>query len=155
LLELWLAQQNYRRAKAAGAQEFGAGHYPLFFGLHIGWMVGWSLEGWRRGGRLNRAWPLWLSVFIAAQGLRYWCITSLGRYWNTRILVIPGAAIIRRGPYRWLNHPNYLAVALELLSVPLLFNAWLTALVATVLNAALLLGLRIPAEEKALELLKK
>ncbi|NJN94539.1 MAG: hypothetical protein HC875_10810, partial [Anaerolineales bacterium] len=128
-------------------------HYPLFFVLHTGWLIGWIIEARWRGAKLSRFWAGWLALFGAAQGLRYWCIASLGRYWNTRILVIPGAAPVRRGPYRFLAHPNYLAVALELLSVPLVFGAWISALIATALNAALLLGVRIPAEEKALHLL--
>lgn len=155
LLELRLAAHNRKAALAAGAQEFGAAHYPLFFILHTGWLLGWMAEARGRGSKLNRFWPGWLALFIAAQGLRYWCIASLGRFWNTRILVIPGAALVRRGPYRFLAHPNYVAVALELFSVPLIFGAWISSLVSTALNAALLLGVRIPAEEKALQLLEK
>ncbi len=155
LLELRLAAQNRTAALAIGAQEFGAAHYPLFFVLHTGWLVGWIIEARSRGSKLSRFWAGWLALFVAAQGLRYWCIASLGRYWNTRILVIPGAAPVRRGPYRFLAHPNYLAVAIELFSMPLVFGAWISSLVATVLNAALLLGVRIPAEEKALQLLEK
>ena len=154
LLELRLAAYHRTWALAEGAQEFGAGHYPLFIVLHSGWLAGWIIEAVLRGARLSRFWYLWLGLFVAAQGLRYWCIASLGRFWNTRILVIPGAQAVRRGPYRFLAHPNYLAVAVELLSVPLIFGAWLTAVAASTFNAALLLGLRIPAEEKALRLLK-
>lgn len=150
LVELRLAARNRAWAIEQGAQEYGASHYPLFFMLHIGWFLGWLVEAWRRGPRLSRGWPLWLALFGLAQGLRYWAIASLGRLWNTRILVVPGTPLIRRGPYRWLPHPNYLAVVLELASVPLLFGAWLTALLAGLLNALLLLGLRIPAEEAAL-----
>jgi methyltransferase len=150
LLELRLAARNWAWALAAGAQEFGAGHYPLFFLLHTGWLVSWAGEALARGPRLSGDWSLWLALFGLAQALRYWAITSLGRRWNTRILVIPGELPVRRGPYRWLNHPNYLAVALELATVPLIFGAWLTALIASLLNALLLLGIRIPAEEKAL-----
>lgn len=154
LVELRLAQRNRDWARAAGAREFGARHYPLFFALHSSWLVGWVLEAERRGGRLSRAWQVWLSLFVLAQGLRYWCITSLGRFWNTRILVIPGASPVRRGPYRWLKHPNYLAVTIELAGVPLIFGAWITAVAASMLNVALLLRIRIPAEEAALQLLK-
>lgn len=82
--------------------------------------------------------------------MRYWAIVSLGRYWNTRILIVPGGRRVRTGPYRILRHPNYLAVAVELAAVPLIFRAWRTAIIAGLLNAALLLGLRIPAEEAAL-----
>lgn len=154
LLELRLATRNRAWALAQGAKEFGAAHYPLFFGLHTGWMVGWVVETLWRGAALNSLWYVWLAIFVAAQGLRYWAIASLGRFWNTRILVIPGRQPVRRGPYKYMPHPNYVAVALELASVPLIFGAWLTALVASLLNAALLLGVRIPAEKKALELLK-
>lgn len=149
LLELRLARRNLAWALKRGAQEYGREHYPLFFLLHVGWMLGWCFEGSSRGG-LSPLWGLWLAAFILAQLLRYWAIASLGPYWNTRILVIPGAERVRKGPYRFLPHPNYLAVALELLSLPLVFGAWVSALVATVLNAGLLLGIRIPAEERAL-----
>jgi len=95
-------------------------------------------------------WPLWLGLFLAAQGLRYWCIATLGFRWNTRILVLPGVPPIRRGPYRLLRHPNYLAVTVEIVCGPLIFGAWATALVAGVADAWLLLAVRIPAEEEAL-----
>ncbi|GIW35414.1 isoprenylcysteine carboxyl methyltransferase family protein [Meiothermus sp.] len=150
LLELRLAQANLRWALSQGGQEYGREHYPLFFLLHIGWMLGWLLEG-LAGNRLSPLWWLWLTVFVLAQGLRYWAIRSLGRYWNTRIVIVPGAQRIEAGPYRYLRHPNYLAVALELLSLPLVFNAWITALVASLLNAMLLLLVRIPTEERALK----
>lgn len=149
LLELRLARRNLAWALARGAREYGPEHYPLFFLLHVGWMLGWFFEGLARG-ELSPLWGFWLAVFILAQLLRYWAIASLGPYWNTRILVVPGTERIRKGPYRFLPHPNYLAVALELLSLPLVFGAWVSALVATVLNAGLLLGIRIPAEERAL-----
>lgn len=150
LVELQIAARNRRWALAQGAKEVGAGHYPLFFILHVGWFVGWPLEAIWRGLSLRDLWGLWLGLFAAAQLLRYWAISTLGPRWNTRILIIPDLAPIRRGPYRYVSHPNYIAVALELLVIPLMFNAWLTALLATLLNAALLLLIRIPAEEKAL-----
>lgn len=149
LVELRLAAQNRRWALAQGAQEVGAGHYPLFFLLHIGWFVGWVAEAYGRGLVLSEIWWMWLGVFAAAQLLRYWAITTLGSRWNTRILIIPGLAPVQHGPYRYFRHPNYIAVGLELLSIPLIFDAWFTALMATLLNAALLLFIRIPAEEKA------
>ena len=151
LSELVIARRNRAWALAKGAVEHSPGHYPLFFVLHIGWLLGWLIEAHWRGAEISPLWPLWLSLFATGQVLRYWCMVSLGRYWNTRILVIPGAPRIKRGPYRWLPHPNYLAVALELLSVPLLFNAWVTAGLASLFNAVILLGIRIPAEERALQ----
>ena len=153
--ELYIAKRNHTWALAAGAQEFGNRHYPLFFLLHIGWLLGLVIESSLNGGSVNEFWYLWLSLFIIAQGLRYWCMASLGRSWNTRILVIPNGAAISKGPYRFLPHPNYLAVAIELISVPLIFGAVITATLATFLNAVLILGIRIPQENIALRLLKK
>lgn len=154
LAELLIARSNRKWSLAAGAKEFGAGHYPLFFILHIGWFAGWITESCLRGA-LSEKWYIWFSMFIVAQGLRYWCMVSLGRQWNTRILVIPGQLAVSRGPYRFLAHPNYLAVAIELISVPLMFGAQISALVATILNAVLILGIRLPAEKDALKLLKQ
>lgn len=153
--ELYIARRNRIWALAAGAKEFGAGHYPLFFLLHIGWLLGWIWEYRLSEGEVSEFWYLWLSLFVIAQGLRYWCMVSLGRQWNTRILVIPDGTAICKGPYRFLPHPNYLAVAIELISVPLIFSAVITAALATFFNAALLLGIRIPQENSALALLKQ
>lgn len=155
LAELRLAATNRRWLLAHGAREYGASHYPLFILLHTGWLVGLLVEGLWRGPALDGRWLLWLGLLLAAQLLRYWSIASLGRRWCTRILVIPGDRRIRCGPYRFLRHPNYLAVALELPALPLIFGAWLTAAVASLLNAWLLLAVRIPAEEQALAKLTK
>jgi len=155
IIELYIAKRNRTWALAAGAQEFGARHYPLFFLLHIGWLVGWVGESSRSGGAVSEFWYLWIGLFIIAQGLRYWCMVSLGRLWNTRILVIPEGTAICKGPYRFLRHPNYLAVAIELISVPLIFGAVITAILTTFLNAVLILGIRIPQENLALGLLKQ
>lgn len=148
--ELRRARRNEAWARDRGAVEHGARHYPAFFVLHTGWLGAWVLEAWMRGPALSEQWIAWASVFALAQVLRYWAIFTLGPRWNTRILVLPGLEPIARGPYRWLRHPNYVAVALELCAVPMLFGAWITAAVASVLNAGLLLGVRIPAEERAL-----
>ena len=149
-LELRLAKRNEAWARSQGAVEHGASHYPLFFVLHGGWLVGWVAEAIAAGPSLWRGWPLALGAFAAAQALRYWAIASLGRRWNTRILVLAGAPRIRRGPYAFVPHPNYVAVCIELASMPAMFGAWITATIATILNAALLLFVRIPAENAAL-----
>lgn len=153
--ELRLAKRNEVALRRRGAQEFGARHYPAFFVLHGLWLLAWPLEAFFRAVpesyiELPSLWPLWLGLFAAAQGLRYWAIMSLGERWNTRVLVLPGEAPIVRGPYRFLAHPNYVAVIVELAAVPLLFGAYGTAIVASLLNAALLLGVRIPCEVAAL-----
>jgi methyltransferase len=150
LLELRVAKRNEAWAREQGAKEYGAGHYPLFFILHTGWLLAWPAEAWLTGPALADCWWLALAVFVGAQGLRYWAIRSLGQRWNTRILVLPGLPLVTRGPYRFVSHPNYVAVCLELASVPLVFGAWWTAAIASVANLALLLGVRIPAEVAAL-----
>lgn len=151
LLELRLARRNEAWAKARGATEYARGHYPLFIVLHGGWLIGMVSESLARGGTLGPGWALWLTVYALAQFGRYWVIASLGPYWNTRILIVPGGERVRRGPFRFLKHPNYVVVALELFCGPMIFGAWVTAVVFSLLNAALLLGVRIPAEERALE----
>ncbi|MEW6420355.1 MAG: isoprenylcysteine carboxylmethyltransferase family protein [Deinococcota bacterium] len=151
-LELRLARVNERWARQHGATEYGQEHYPLFFILHSGWMLCTLLEGRRTRGRVN---CFALALFVLAQPLRFWVIRTLGRYWNTKILIVPGGERVRRGPFRYLRHPNYAVVALELGSAPLAVGAWRTALASTVLNAALLLLVRIPAEERALQAYRK
>jgi len=148
LLELRLARANERWARERGATEYGREHYPLFFLLHPGWMLGILLEGRRSEARVNWA---TLALFVLAQPLRYWVIRTLGRFWNTRILIVPGGERVTGGPFRYLRHPNYAVVALELAAAPLAVGAWRTALAASVLNAALILLVRLPAEERALQ----
>lgn len=150
LVELWLARRNARWARGRGAREFGAEHYPMLVVMHTGWLVAWAVEAWVRGPALASYAPACLLAFVAAQLLRYAAITALGWRWNTRILVIPGAPPVRRGPYRVLRHPNYVAVAVEFAALPLMFGAVDTALIFSALNLALLLGVRIPAEMRAL-----
>ena len=149
LLELVLARANERKARALGAVEWGQGHYPFVVALHILWLVSTLVEGLLRGPDFPAYWPVSLALFLLVQPLRYWAILSLGENWNTRILVVPGANLVRRGPYRYLSHPNYVVVVVEILAFPLTFGAWITALVFTVLNAAVL-SLRIREENRAL-----
>ena len=148
LMELRVARRNEAWARSQGAQEYGQEHYPLFFLLHAGWLLGTLLEGRRARGEVR--W-VWLALLLLAQPLRYWVIRTLGRQWNTRILIVPGSERIVGGPFRYLNHPNYAVVALEMLSTPLTVGAWRTALLGSLLNAALLRLIRIPAEERALD----
>jgi methyltransferase len=147
--ELRLAKRNLAWALEHGGRVIAEPHYWMFFVLHTGWLLAWPCEAWLRGAELAPLWPVWLTGFVLTEALRYWAIASLGKRWNTKIVVLDGEPLVRRGPYRFFAHPNYVAVALELVCVPMIFGAWLTALICTVANAALLLGLRIPAEVRA------
>ena len=149
LLELALSRRHERLLRARGAFERGRGHYPLMVALHALWLLSTLIEGLLRGPGLPALWPIPAALFLLAQPLRYWAILSLGDYWNTRILVVPGAKLVARGPYRYLRHPNYVVVAVEVATFPLIFGAWVTALVFSVLNAALLF-VRIREENRAL-----
>jgi methyltransferase len=144
LAELGLAQWNTVRLREAGAVEFGAAHYPLFVALHAFWLMGLWLFGHERPIE-----PLWLAVFILLQAGRIWVIASLGRRWTTRIIVMPGAAPIVSGPYRFLRHPNYLIVILEIAVAPLSLSLPLFALGFSLANAALL-AYRVRVENAAL-----
>ena len=146
--ELMLSRRNLARLRARGAREHGAGHFPLFIFLHVAYPLALVAEV-ARGARPPASWPAWLVLWLAAQGLRLAAIRALGDRWNVRIVVLPGEPAVRRGPYRWMSHPNYLAVALEFVAAPLMFGAWRTALAATVVNA-IAMAVRIPAEERAL-----
>ena len=149
LLELALSRRNERLLRASGAVERGQGHYPLIVAMHALWLLSTFVESALRGPELPVYWPAPLAAFLLVQPLRYWAILSLGENWNTRILVVPGAKLVRRGPYRHLNHPNYVVVVVEILTFPLIFGAWITALVFSILNAALL-SVRIREENQAL-----
>lgn len=151
LSELALSRRNQRWAMERGGIESGQGHYWMFFVLHTGWLVGTIAEAVQRGGAMIDGWIVPLSGFVVAQVLRYWAISTLGRQWNTRIIVIPGMPRVESGPYRWFTHPNYVAVVLELACVPAIFGAWITLITATVVNLVILLTIRIPAEEQALQ----
>lgn len=150
LAELSLSRRNTRRARAAGAVEAGRGHLAPMVLFHAAFLVGCAVEPLVA----PRRWPLaaslaFLSVALLAQGLRWWAVATLGERWAIRILVWPGAAPVTGGPYRFLRHPNYLAVVAELAAVPLIGGAVYTALAAAALDLALL-SVRIPQEERAL-----
>ena len=149
LLELALSRRNERLLRARGAVERGREHYPLIVVLHALWLLSTLTEGILRGPELSVLWPIPLMLFLLVQPLRYWAIFTLGEYWNTRILIVPGTKLVRRGPYRYLKHPNYVVVAVEILTFPLIFGAWITALAFSILNAALLY-VRISEENRAL-----
>ncbi len=150
LVELVVSRRNLAWSRARGGVEVGLSHYPYMVVLHVGLLVGCLVEA----HLTDRATPpvlaaVMLVLVLASQALRWWCIATLGPRWNTRIVVVPGLVPVTSGPYRYLRHPNYLAVVVEGLALPLLGSAWITAVVFTLLNAALL-AVRIPQEEAAL-----
>ncbi|KYD27950.1 isoprenylcysteine carboxyl methyltransferase family protein [Geobacillus icigianus] len=149
LVELWLAKRHERYVKALGAKEVGARHYPWIVLMHVLFLLSLAVEALRKGARPSRRWPLLFPLFLAVEGLRVWTILSLGRFWNTKILIVPNRPVVKKGPYRWIRHPNYAVVVLEIALLPLLFQARLTAVVFSFLNA-LLLFVRIKTEERAL-----
>jgi len=142
--ELWLSNRNTRRLLASGAREYGASHYPLIVAVHALWLIGlW----WRAPDR-----PIdgfWLGLFVLIEIARIWVLATLGRRWTTRIIVLPNAPLVRRGPYRFVNHPNYLVVVGEIAVLPLVFGLWRIALIFTLLNAAVI-AIRIREENRAL-----
>jgi methyltransferase len=142
--ELWLSKRNTRRLLASGAHEYGANHYPLIVAVHALWLIAlWWLA-------LSR--PVegfWLGVFVLIEIARLWVLATLGRRWTTRIVVLPNAPLVRRGPYRLVNHPNYAVVVAEIAVLPLVFGLWQIALIFTLLNAAVL-TVRIREENRAL-----
>ena len=146
--ELWLSARNTRRLLARGAHEVGAAHYPLIVALHAAWLAAlWWLAPTR---------PIdafWLAMFLLLEVARIWVVASLGPRWTTRIIILPGERLVRRGPYRFVDHPNYMVVAGEIAVLPLVFGLWWAALVFTLLNAAVLF-VRIRAESQALRSLR-
>ena len=150
LLELRYSRRNERRLRSLGAIERGAGHYPAMVALHALWLVSTLVEGLLRGPEIPVWYPVPLAAFLLVQPLRYWAILSLGENWNVRILVVPERKLLWSGPYRYLPHPNYVVVTVEVLTFPLIFGVWATALVFSILNAAFLY-VRIRAEERTLK----
>ncbi|WP_135229924.1 isoprenylcysteine carboxyl methyltransferase family protein [Deinococcus fonticola] len=147
LLELRHARQNERLARQAGATEHGRGHYPAIVLLHAAWLAGLLLEGRQSSQPINK--PA-LATALALQVLRYKVMNDLGVYWNTRILIWPGAKRVEKGTYKFIRHPNYWVVMAELYVVPQIVQAHKTSLIGGTLNLLLLHFIRIPAEEKAL-----
>lgn len=152
LVELVVSSRNARWSFARGAVESGRGHFPPMVALHTGLLVACIVEV-HLADRPFVPWWGWpaLALTLGSQVLRWWCIATLGPRWNTRVIVVPGLELVRRGPYRWIPHPNYVAVVVEGIALPMVHTAWVTAVVFSVLNAVLLLRFRIPAEERALQ----
>ncbi|MGB3736529.1 MAG: isoprenylcysteine carboxylmethyltransferase family protein [Ilumatobacter sp.] len=155
--ELAWSKRNERRLRSRGAIEYGQSHYPAMVALHVGWLASTLLEARRSdrprrrsGGAPTPVRVVALVVFVMAQPLRYWAITSLGDRWSTRVLIPPDEGAVTTGPYRWLDHPNYVAVVAEIAAAPLMLGAWRTATWATVANADVLRR-RLRVERSALQ----
>jgi methyltransferase len=144
LFELWLSNRNTRRLLAQGAREYGRSHYPLIVVVHALWLA--SLW-WLAPGRPVDG--LWLGAYVLLELARIWVLATLGQRWTTRIIVLPDAPLVRGGPYRWLNHPNYLVVIGEIAVLPLVFGLRQVAVIFSLVNAAVL-AIRIREENRAL-----
>jgi methyltransferase len=142
--ELWLSNRNTRLLMAQGAKEHSPGHYPLIVAVHALWLgaLWWLAPGWPIDG-------FWFALFVLIELTRIWVVASLGSRWTTRIIILPNEPLVRRGPYRWVRHPNYLVVIAEIAVLPLVFGLWLVALLFSLLNA-LVLSVRIREENHAL-----
>jgi len=152
--ELVVSRRNLAWSRARGGVEFGARHYPAMVALHTGLLVGCVLEVLL----LHRPFvpalgATMFALVLASQALRWWCIATLGRQWNTRVVVVPDAPRVTAGPYRYFPHPNYVAVVVEGFALPLVHTAWITAVAFSVLNAALL-RVRLVVENDALARLR-
>lgn len=155
LAELIVSQRNAAWSFARGGHETGQGHYPAMVALHTGFLVAMLVEALVRRPEVPSAlaWSM-LALVAVAQALRWWCIATLGPQWNTRVIVVPDLAPVRTGPYRFLAHPNYVAVVVEGIALPLIHACWITAAGFTILNAALL-RVRLRVENDALATLQR
>ena len=144
IVELPIARANTKRLLAHGGYEVARGHYPLIVALHAAWLISLWLLALDRPVSI----PL-LALFGLVECARIWVLSTLGRRWTTRIIVVPGERLVAKGAYRFLNHPNYAVVVAEIALLPLVFGLWRIALIFTILNA-ILLTIRIREENKAL-----
>jgi methyltransferase len=148
--ELVVSRRNLQWSKEHGGVEYGHGHYPFMVALHVFLLVGCLVEVWVWQRPLIPALSIvMLGLVLVSQGLRWWCITTLGKRWNTLVVIVPGMPRVTGGPYRWLKHPNYVAVVIEGIALPMVGFAWVTALVFTLLNIPLL-AVRLRTENAAL-----
>jgi methyltransferase len=146
IAELFISRRHERALRAQGAVEYGAAHYPLIVAVHAGWLAALLVWAGVTAPVMN---PAGVALYLVLQPVRAWVIASLGRYWTTRIISLPAAPLVRRGPYRFVKHPNYTVVVLEIALLPLALGAWPIAMVFSVLNAWAL-RIRISAENQAL-----
>ena len=147
ILELLISRRHENALRAKGAVEVGAAHYPFIVAVHAGWLAALALWALVMPPLLH---PALIVAYLLLQPMRAWIIGTLGRAWTTRIITLPGAPLVRRGPYRFLRHPNYVLVVLEIAVLPLALGAWPVAVAFSILNA-IILKIRIAAENQALD----
>lgn len=150
LIELLIAKQNERILKAQGAIEFDKNGYRMISAMHVAFFISLICEKFFFQRTLNTYWIFFAVFFAGAQVLRYWAIKSLGVHWNTKILVLPNHKLVNTGPYKYLRHPNYIAVIMEIAVIPLIFSCYITVVVFSLINL-ILLRRRISIEEDALK----
>ena len=150
IIELFISKRNLRWSFSQGGIEYGRSHYKYMVAIHVFLLAGSLVEVWHFRPTLFSAlnWTM-LFMAIASQALRWWCIATLGKRWNTLVVIIPGIPVINAGPYRWFKHPNYVAVVLEGFALPMVGSAWRTAVIFTILNT-FVLSARLRSENAAL-----
>ena len=149
ITEVFIAKRNEKKMRTRGAYEVGSSHYPYMVALHVSFFICLIAEVVVMNQRISPLFPLFFVIFLFVQALRIWCLTSLGTFWNTKIMILPGAHVVKTGPYLYMKHPNYVVVCIEIALLPLMFQAYFTAIFITLLNLSIL-SVRIPLEEKAL-----
>jgi methyltransferase len=150
VVELVVSRRHLRWAKARGGMQYGRGHYPFMVAVHVGLLGGALIEVWLAGRPFIPVLGVpMIALVLASQALRWWCVRTLGPQWNTLVVIVPGLPLVGAGPYRWLRHPNYVAVVVEGFALPLVHTAWLTALLFAVANGVVL-AVRIRVENTAL-----
>lgn len=149
LIEVLVAKRNEKIMLSKGAYEVGASHYPFMIALHVSFFLCLFIEVMVFHRALSPFFLYLFILFLFVQGLRIWCLASLGTFWNTKIIILPGANVVKKGPYVFFRHPNYLVVCMEIVLIPLMFQAYFTAICFSLLNLAML-SVRIPIEERAL-----
>lgn len=150
ITELAIARRNEKWMIDRGGVEHGSEHYRFIVALHTLFLLSLLFEVMVFEREISVLWYLLIPILIITQMIRYWALMSLGSYWNTKIIIVPNDIVVSKGPYQYLKHPNYIIVAVEILIIPLLFQAYVTALIFTILNIVMM-TVRIPTEEKALQ----
>lgn len=153
LSELWIAKRNAAWIQSQGGYEVGAEHYKWMVMMHFGWFLAMVTEYVARQPALPEFWRMWFGIFLIAQVGRYVVIATLGKFWNTRIFILPNAPKVEKGIYRYVKHPNYWIVRAEIFVAPMIFGLFVTAIIFSILNYAML-RVRIKAEEEALKAMK-